>query len=327
MSTALPTAPTPSPQLAGHLAILRADHWVKNVFVLPGVVVAVAFSRPPSLAGIVPGLLLGLLAMCIVASSYYTLNELLDAPFDRGHPIKCRRPVPSGRVHVPLAYVQWLVLGVAGIGLGWLWQPALGGTLLALWIMGCLYNIPPIRTKDIPYVDVLSEAVNNPLRLLAGWFIVNPGPIPPASLLLSYWFVGAYFMAIKRFAEFREIGDPAVAAAYRKSFGHYNERRLLTSILFYGSAAMLFLGAFTVRYRLELILAYPLVAWVMAIYFDIAFQENSAAQAPEKLHREPRLMIAVAACAIACGVLCFVDLPRLHTLVSPTLRSAGQVGR
>ncbi len=126
-------------------------------------------------------------------------------------------------------------------------------------------------------------------------------------------------MAIKRFAEFREINDPAVAGAYRKSFRHYNERRLLTSILFYGSAAMLFLGAFTMRYRLELLLAYPLVALVMAIYFNIAFQENSAAQAPETLHREPRLMAAVAACTLAAGILCFVDLPWLHRLVSPSL--------
>lgn len=306
-----------SPCLRGHLAILRADHWVKNVFVLPGVLVAMAFGHVAPSLSIAVNLVVGLVAICIVASSYYTLNEVLDAPFDRGHPIKSKRPVPSGQVHVPLAYAQWLFLGALGIGLGWSRNSLLGATLLGLWMMGCLYNIPPIRTKDVPYLDVLSEALNNPLRLLAGWYVVDPGPLPPASLLLSYWFVGAYFMAIKRFAEFREIDDPAVAAAYRKSFRHYNERRLLTSVLFYGSAAMLFLGAFTMRYRLELLLAYPLVALVMAIYFDIAFQENSAAQAPEKLHREPRLMAAVVACALAAGILCFTDLPWLHRLASP----------
>ena len=39
--------------------------------------------------------------------------------------------------------------------------------------MGCVYNIPPVRSKDLPYVDVLSEAINNPIRMLAGWFIVT----------------------------------------------------------------------------------------------------------------------------------------------------------
>ena len=46
--------------------------------------------------------------------------------------------------------------------------------------------------------------------------------------------VGCYFMAIKRYAEYREIGDPARAAAYRKSFAYYTPERLLVSIIFYG---------------------------------------------------------------------------------------------
>jgi hypothetical protein len=37
-------------------------------------------------------------------------------------------------------------------------------TMFALWIMGCVYNLPPVRSKDAPYLDVLSESVNNPLR-------------------------------------------------------------------------------------------------------------------------------------------------------------------
>jgi hypothetical protein len=79
--------------------------------------------------------------------------------------------------------------------------------------------------KD-PYLDVLSEAVNNPLRMLAGWFIVGTAAIPPASLLMSYWMVGCYFMAIKRYAELRSIVDLVQAVAYRKSFAFYTEERL-----------------------------------------------------------------------------------------------------
>src|SRR4029077_15944121 len=135
-----------------------------------------------------------------------------------------------------------------------------------------------VRTKDVAYLDVLSEAVNNPLRMLAGWFIVGTGLLPPASLLTSYWMVGCYFMALKRFAEYRGFGDPARAAAYRKSFAYYDEQRLLVSIMFYATTSMLFFGAFLMRYRMELVLTFPLVALVMAQYFAIAFKEDSAAQ-------------------------------------------------
>ena len=159
-------------------------------------------------------------------------------------------------------------------------------TALSLWVMGCSYNVPPVRSKDLPYVDVLSEAINNPIRMLAGWFIVTDLTIAPASLLLSYWMIGCYFMGLKRFAEYRNIGDAARASAYRKSFRYFTSESLLVSIMFYGSAAMLFFGAFCMRYRLELILAFPAIALVMALYLHVAMKDNSAAQNPERLYRE-----------------------------------------
>jgi decaprenyl-phosphate phosphoribosyltransferase len=57
--------------------------------------------------------------------------------------------------------------------------------------------------------------------------------------------------------------------------------------MFYGSAAMLFLGAFAMRYRLELVLSFPFVSLVMAIYLFLAFRPNSSVQRPEGLYREP----------------------------------------
>src|SRR5438128_10056374 len=105
--------------------------------------------------------------------------------------------------------------------------------------------------------------------------------------------LGAYFMAIKRFAEFREFENTGAAAHYRRSFAYYSEPRLLNSIIVYASAAMLFLGAFIMRYRLELVLSFPLVALVMWIYLGLAVKPQSAVQAPEKLCPAPLSMTAL----------------------------------
>jgi decaprenyl-phosphate phosphoribosyltransferase len=311
--------PVAGPTLAGHIRIMRPDHWVKNVFVLPGVLVAFTVEPPRSLAGFGVSLVLGLLAIGLVASSNYVINEVLDAPSDREHPSKRSRPVPSGQVNLSLAYAQWIGLMIVGVALGSLVGVQFAGTLLLLWVMGCLYNVPPIRSKDIPYVDVLSEAVNNPLRMMAGWFIVSPAAVIPVSLLVSYWMVGAYFMAVKRFAEFREINDLHRAARYRRSFAFYTEPTLLTAIMFYASAGMLFFGAFIMRYRLELILSFPLVALVMSSYLALAFKADSAAQAPEKLYREAGLMAVIVVTCVAMIGLLFYDLPVLYRIFGPTL--------
>ncbi len=306
------------PSLLGHLQIARIDHWVKNVFVFPGIVVALSVDRARLASWSWLKFLIGMLAVCLIASSNYVLNEILDAPSDLAHPTKRNRPVPSGRVNIAWAYVEWLALMAAGLMLGLHISKLFTLTLLVLWLMGCIYNVPPIRTKDLPYVDVLSEAVNNPLRMLAGWYLTGCVLIPPASLLLSYWMVGCYFMTIKRFAEFRDM-DHHQITMYRKSFAFYNEQRLLVAIMFYASVAMLFFGAFIMRYRVELILAFPLVALVMSLYLSIAFKPDSAAQHPEGLYREPALMAAVVACSVVIVILLFVNLPILNRIFSPTI--------
>jgi decaprenyl-phosphate phosphoribosyltransferase len=305
-------------KLRGHIEIARIDHWFKNVFVLPGIVAGISadYQRVPE--GLGARIVLGLISICLVASSNYVVNEVLDAPSDLAHPVKRLRPVPAGHVNVPLAYVQWIALMLVGVALGRLVSAPFAITVFVLWMMGCVYNIRPLRSKDVPYVDVLSEAVNNPIRLLAGWFIVDVPSLAPASLLLSYWMVGCYFMALKRYSEYRAIANPTRAAAYRKSFAFYTEERLLVAVMFYASAAMLFLGAFVMRYRLELILAFPLIALVMAVYLLIAFKPDSTVQRPEGLYKEPRLMIAVCTCAAVIAGTMFVDVPVLHHFFAPT---------
>jgi decaprenyl-phosphate phosphoribosyltransferase len=311
--------------LSGHLEIARVDHWVKNIFVLPGVVTAIALDPTADTSNLLYRLLVGLFAVGLVASSNYTINEVLDAPHDVHHPTKHNRAVPAGRVSIPLAYVQWLLLGTIGMLISWSLSPMFAASMAALWIMGCVYNIPPVRSKDIPYVDVLTEAINNPLRLAAGWYLVAAVSSPPASLLIAYWMVGCYFMGIKRFAEFRHIRDIDRIAAYRRSLAAVTEPAMITAIMFYASVAMLFFGAFLMRYRLELILTFPLIALVMAASLHLGFDEHSAAQSPEKLFLAKKLMLSVVVCAIAMVVLFFVDVPFVHEAVTPAIPEAVQI--
>jgi 4-hydroxybenzoate polyprenyltransferase len=305
-------------RLKAHIAILRIDNWTKNVFLLPGIVIPLTVRHGVS-SSLFLHLILGTISVCLVASSNYVINEILDAPYDRLHPAKNMRPAARGLVNVPLGYAQWLLLMLAGVGIGSYVSKFFMASVVALWIMGCVYNIRPLRTKDIPYLDVLSESVNNPLRMLAGWYMATDTLIPPASLLACYWMIGAYFMALKRFSELREFADEKRAAAYRRSFLRYTERSLLVSVMFYASSAMLFFGAFLIRYRIELVLTFPLIALVMSVYCHIAFEPNSAAQHPEYLYRNKPLMICTISCALAMLALLIYRVPALHGIFTPTL--------
>ena len=301
-----------------YIAIARPDHWFKNGFMVLGVLLA--FFIEPTLfeRNWYFNVFLALVVACLVASSNYVINEILDAPKDALHPKKKMRPIPSGRVWLPLAYFEWLFLAVVGLGLAYLVNFSFFLSALWLWIMGFFYNVPPFRTKDIPYVDVLSESINNPIRLFLGWFALIPNKIPPLSLIISYWMAGAFFMATKRFAEYRRINDALVAANYRKSFAHYNEQRLLISIFYYAIFCAFFLGIFIVRYHLELILCVPLLAGFFAYYLKIGFHENSPVQNPEHLYKEVGLMLYLGICFVCFVFLLFTRIPILYKLFKVT---------
>lgn len=300
---------------ADYVAVARPGYWFKNIFMLPGMALALV------LRGSAPDLLVlwhavaAVIATCCIVSANYTINEWLDAPYDRHHPVKRHRPSVSGRVTAPGIYTQWAALAAAGLTLG----ATLGHLFLlfgaVLLVMGICYNVPPIRTKDRPFLDVLSEAVNNPLRFILGWSAIVPAVLPPSSILFAYWMGGAYLMAVKRYAEYRTIGNAGVAALYRRSFAWYSEASLLLSGFFYALLAAFFLGVFLIKYRIEFLLAMPFLAGLFVWYLHLGMQPNSVAQSPEKLYRERAFMSYVILVSLIVAVLFFIDLPQLNILV------------
>lgn len=297
-----------------YIQIARIDHWFKNAFMLLGIVLAGFYHPDVMTVDSLRKLFIAVLATCLVASSNYTLNELLDGANDKLHPEKRFRPVPSGKIKPAFAYIQWLILAAVGFGLA----ASLNGYFLAsavwLWVMGVLYNVPPIRTKEWPYVDVLSESINNPIRLFLGWFALVTEAVPPISLVISYWMVGAFFMAMKRFAEYRHIGDPKVAASYRRSFGFYTEGRLLVSLFFYATCCALFAGIFIVRYHLELILFSPFAAGLFAYYMHLGLEPDSPVQNPERLYRQKGFFAYTLLTTAVFLLLMFTSIPVLYSL-------------
>jgi decaprenyl-phosphate phosphoribosyltransferase len=303
--------------LKAYIAIARPDHWTKNIFILPGLFLAQLIGPRPVRELLLP-LLLGTVATCLISSANYTINEWLDRHFDRFHPKKRSRPSVAGNVSAKGVYLQYAILSGVGLFLGWFINSSFFLASLALLIMGVLYNIKPIRTKDRVYLDVVSESINNPIRLCLGWFLILPSVMPPSSLLLGYWFGGAFLMAVKRFAEFRTIDNPQLAGFYRASFKHYSERSLLASSVFHAMTASLFLGVFLVKYKIELILSFPFIAILFAWYLSMGMEEDSAAQHPEKLLSQRIFMLYVLFLAVLIGLLFVVNIPALHLLLRRT---------
>lgn len=308
----------PPATMLDHLAMMRLDHATKHVFILPGAILALLLRGPSARPTIWPIVAGGLTAI-LIASANYVINEWLDRESDAHHPTKSARPAVRRRMSGPMVWLQWALLTLAGLTLAASASKMMLAIALAFAAQGVVYNVRPLRSKDYPYLDVMSESVNNPLRLLLGWAMVDPTTLPPSSLIFGYWCGGAFLMGAKRLSEYRDIvagHGKTLLVRYRKSFARYDEVSLTASCFVYALFSAMCLAIFFIKYRVEYVLVLPAIALLFGKYLAMSLRPASIAQKPERLFGEPGLMAVVIAVVAIFALCTVVNIPALAPLTS-----------
>ncbi len=275
-----------------YFTLLRIDHWIKNIFIIPGVVFSFI------LGGTFPDdstktIFCSILSLFFAASANYTINEWLDRESDKRHPEKKNRSSVIFDLNPTLVYLQYMILVITSIFLANLVSIEITFCNIFLIFMGIIYNVKPLRSKDIPIIDVLTESVNNPIRFLIGWYILNNSIYPPSAILISYWFGGAFLMNTKRLTELKKISKTTKPSDYRKSFKFYNEKILISISVFYSLISSSLLIVFIAKYKLELILISPFISLLFAFYIYESLKENSFIDSPEKLYKNKKIVFLI----------------------------------
>ena len=193
------------------LRLLRPHQWAKNALAFVGLLAAHRWGDVAAWLATVHMFL----ALSLVASAVYVLNDALDVDSDRQDPDKRERPLASGSVSIRagLALIP-LLLGLA-IGVSWqLPQPAQWA--LATYASGALiYNL---GIKRALWLDVVLLAVLYAMRVIAG---ALAAAIEPSPWLVGFsLFVFVSLASLKRYAELvRSAHDQLPGRAYRRGDG------------------------------------------------------------------------------------------------------------
>jgi 4-hydroxybenzoate polyprenyltransferase len=171
---------------------MRMQQWAKNALLFLPLIAAHCVDLSSWIH-----MLWGFLAFGLVASATYIWNDLMDLNADRQHPRKRHRPMASGALSIPKAFVFMKVLGVAGFVVALLKVGlAFTLTLVVYTVVTLLYTFVFKRTA---FVDVLLLAMLYTLRVIAGGVGAN---IELSSWLLAIsLFVFLSLALVKRCAE------------------------------------------------------------------------------------------------------------------------------
>jgi 4-hydroxybenzoate polyprenyltransferase len=155
-----PASVPPGVRAAAVLAAMRPHQWLKNLLVFLPMFAAHRLDGETFLRS---GL--AFLAFCLVASSVYILNDLIDLSSDRVHPRKRRRPFASGALPIIAGHWMGPILLAAGAGTAL----ALGGEFALL--LGSYYVVTlaySLVLKRLLVIDICVLAGLYTLRIMAG---------------------------------------------------------------------------------------------------------------------------------------------------------------
>jgi len=267
---------------------MRLGRWPRSLAVLVGSAAFVFLNRDSALSANVLHLLsrgtLAFLLTWAISTANYIINEIADAPYDVHHPLKRNRPLVRGEIKKIPFLLAGIALSMASLAAAYVFfcLPFFI-SLSALLLAGFVYNIKPIRTKDIPFLDSISESANNPIRFLIGWFTLSqPETWPPFSLLVCWWAFGNFLMIAKRLSEFRFLKDKA--GSYRNSLKRYSGQSLIfgmivSSVIFFATYIH-----FALLYDLDYFLYFsPLLLFYFFLFFRKTMKEDEVMEEPERL--------------------------------------------
>ena len=270
--------------------LLRPRQWVKNAFVLVGLLFGHAYRDPAMIAAA----LSATLAFCFASGAVYAFNDARDAVQDRDHPDKRDRPVARGAVLPDEAVVLSALAAAASLALaawtGWKVAAIVGAYL----VLSAAYTL---GLKRVPVLDVVVIACGFMLRLLAGTAGIG---IEPSNWLLVCGFLLTLFLGFaKRRAEIGRLAGGA--GQHREVLEVYSIGFLDRAIAFCALGMTVAYAAYTLAAKTallhgtrSLVLTLPWVLLGTLRYLYQLHRRGGGGDPAEELLRDPLLAAAVA---------------------------------
>lgn len=275
-----------SSEARGLLKTVRPKQWIKNLFVFAALVFDEKLFQPGPLARTVAGFFL----FCLLSSVVYIVNDLVDIEKDRQHPVKCRRPLASGRLSPSVAVAAAAGIVAVGLPLSF-WLDVRFGVVALLYVL--LMMAYSFRLKNIVIIDVMAIAGGFVLRVIAGASLVQVERFSPWLYVCTTLL--ALFLAVgKRRHELFLLEDNA--GSHRAILAEYNMPLVneLTSILVSTTIIAYSLYSFSapnLPANHAMMLTIPFVLYCLFRYLQLLHVKNEGG-APEDIVVQDRPLMA-----------------------------------
>lgn len=145
---------------------LRPKQWSKNLFIFAALVFDLKLFQATPLLRTIAGFVL----FCLLSSTIYLINDLVDIEKDRQHPVKRNRPLAAGQLSPSVAVLAAIAIGIVCVPLSFVLELYFGGIAIGYVVLMTVYSF---LLKNTVIVDVMTIAAGFVLRVAAGVVLVR----------------------------------------------------------------------------------------------------------------------------------------------------------
>ena len=185
---------------------LRVNQWIKNFIIFAAILFAGELFDLALLSKTIGAFFI----FCLLSSTSYVLNDIIDYQYDKKHPTKKHRPIASGLISIPQATFIVFILTLSSLLLSLTFSLNLFFLSLFFLLLHFYYSL---YLKRYPVIDIFTISLSFVLRTLAG--VVATGYHVPIWLLMTVFFISLFMASVKRHAELVTHGSDTRESLYR----------------------------------------------------------------------------------------------------------------
>ncbi len=275
--------------------LLRVKQWYKNLLVfLPLIFSGNLFNLNLLLVSF-----FGFIALCLVSSSQYILNDIIDKKKDQLHPEKRFRPIASKKISVFVALVLSFILFFTGILVAFKLNLLFGLIVVVLFQISLIYSL---WLKNEVIADILTISVNFVLRAISGAFLINVSISP--WLVLGVFFLAFFLVSGKRFGEVAFLKDKA--SKIRKTLTSYSKDLTYALMLISTSLLVMCYALYCFfSQHIGLFITLPFALYTIFRYFSLVLKGSKIARNPETAVKDWKLFMSAFVWAALTAIIIY----------------------
>lgn len=273
---------------------MRPKQWIKNSFVFAGLIFSKSFVHMEPIFKTVYCFIL----FSLVSGTVYIVNDIIDKEKDKLHPVKCKRPIASGKLNASQAMVFALVVLAISLSLALFYNFKLFLILLVYFILVLSYSI---KFKNIVILDVIILSAGFVLRTVGGAVIIDVWISP--WLILCTTLLALFLALNKRRNELLVMSDKA--GEHRKILDQYTPELInnMLSVITSTTVMSYSLYTFTASKSSYMMLTIPFVLYGIFRYQFLVTSKDMGGSPELTLFKDKPLLINVALWVVVCVII------------------------